>query len=81
MANIHGAMLVAGKRIKTKWSKLEQNRLDLDQLCAELESRGQQDAAEVAHKLERLTQLLDENKTLLQEIEKQYRALFVVRYR
>lgn len=81
MANIHGAMLVAGKRIKTKWSKLEQNRLDLDQLCAEPESRGPQDAAEVEHKLERLTQLLDENKTLLQEIEKQYRALFAVRYR
>lgn len=81
MANIHGAMLVAEKRIKTKWCQLEQNRDALEQLCAEPEHKGTQAAQAVAQKLERLTQLLEENRALLADIEKQCRALFAIRNR
>lgn len=81
MANIHGAIAIGEKRVKTKWSALEQNRRDLERLCAEPDTKGPQDAQQVAQKQERLTQLLEENRTLLQEIEKQYLALFQIRHR
>ncbi len=81
MANIHGAMVVAEKRILTKWNTLAQNRTELEQLCAEPPEKGPQDQQQVALKRERVQQLLEQNRALLQEIEKQYLALFQIRHR
>lgn len=81
MANIHGAIAVCEKRILTKWDTLAQNRAELEKICAEPEKKGPQQEALVSARLERVHQLLAENRSLLQDIEKQYLALFKVRHR
>ena len=91
MANIHGAIAVCEKRILTKWGKLADNRLELEKICAAAEQAGVKkadaekagggEAQLVSDKLNRVNQLLDENRTLLQEIERQYLALFKIRNR
>lgn len=78
MANIHGAMVVCEKRIRTKWETLNQNRAALDLLCAPAEHLT---APQSAERRERLQQLLTENRRLLQEIETQYQALSSLRNR
>lgn len=80
MANIHGAIAVCEKRILTRWDKLAQNRAELETLCAEPGKKGLREEQYVSGRLDRANQLLEENRTLLQEIEKQYLALFKVRH-
>ncbi len=81
MANIHGAIAVCEKRIQTKWDKIARNRVELEKLCVAAEKRGRPEAQLTADKLDGLKQLLDENRNLMQEIEKQYLALFSIRCR
>lgn len=81
MANIHGAIAVCEKRILTKWDKLAQNRVELEKICSAPEKKGSQNEALVAERLARLDQLLKENQSLMQDMERQYRALFQIRHR
>lgn len=86
MANIHGAIAVCEKRIQTKWGKLADNRLELEKICASAEKAGAKkagagEARPVSEQFSRVNQLLEENRILLQEIERQYLALFKIRNR
>lgn len=81
MANIHGAMLVCEKRIRARWEQLAANRAELDALCADSGGKAAAGAPSSPEKRQRFEQLLADNRTLLQEIDRQYRALFQIRNR
>lgn len=81
MANIHGAMLVCEKRIRARWEQLATNRAELDVLCAASGDKAAAGVPSSPEKSERFNQLLTENRNLLQEIDKQYQALFQIRNR
>lgn len=81
MANIHGAMLVCEKRIRARWEQLATNRAELDMLCAESGDKAAAGVASSPEKRQRFEQLLADNRTLLQEIDRQYQALFQIRNR
>ena len=79
MANIHGAIAICEKRIATQWNQLAENRAALEKICAATEIHP--DPATITAKQTQLQQLLEENRRVLQAIEKQYQALLGIRNR
>lgn len=77
MANILGAMTICENRIRAKWEQIAENRMALEKLCAKA-NKVTSTNKDLAEKFDEAEKIFEENRKIMQEIEKLYSTLLKI---